>query len=248
MKAILTYHSIDSSGSPISVDEGTFRAHIAWLAAGQCRVVSLEELLHLPDDAAAVSLTFDDGFQNFADIAWPLLREHGLAATVFVVSDHVGRDNAWSSAKPTSVPILPLMNWDTLGQVADQGVTLGSHTRTHPDLRLSSISSLTDEIVGAAARIRAETGRQPKAFAYPYGSFSRAAIAQVGATHSLACTTELRALRAGDDPLQLPRFDAYYFRRTGVLESWGSGAFRRYVWLRASGRFVRRALELTRVW
>lgn len=245
MKAILTYHSIDASGSPISIDEASFRAHVSWLAAGHCRVVSVEELLQLPDDAAAVSLTFDDGFQNFADFAWPLLHEHGLSATVFVVSDHAGRDNAWSSAKGANVPILPLMSWDTLGRLAEEGVTLGSHTRTHPNLRFASIPSLTDEIAGAAARIRTHTGKHPKTFAYPYGALNRAAVAKVGTTHSLACTTELRALRAGDDPLQLPRLDAFYFRRPGMLESWGSGAFRRYVWLRASGRFVRRALELT---
>jgi peptidoglycan/xylan/chitin deacetylase (PgdA/CDA1 family) len=124
-------------------------------------------------------------------------------------------------------------------------VQLGSHTLTHPDLRSLSGRMLIDEVESAAARITSETGCRPRSFAYPYGAFNRDVVGVVGATHSLACTTELRPVRAGDDPLQLPRLDAYYFRRPGVLETWGSGAFRRYVWLRSHGRRVRQAIEIT---
>ena len=245
MKAILTYHSIDSSGSPISVDESSFHTHVSWLAAGHCRVVPLETLIRLPEDDAAVALTFDDGFQNFADVAWPMLRAHGLPATVFVVSDHVGRDNAWPSAKGSSIPILPLMTWETLGRIAAEGVTIGSHTRTHANLRMLPSEMLDEEIGGAAQDIRACMGVDPTTFAYPFGAHNRAAAAAARVSHSYACTTELRTLRTGDDPFRLPRLDAYYFRRPGLLESWGTGAFRRYVWLRSSGRLVRRALEMT---
>ena len=86
MRAILTYHSVDESGSPISIAPAAFRRHVAWLAAHGPRVVSVDELLRLPPTAAAVALTFDDAFVNFADLAWPLLREHRLPATVFVPS------------------------------------------------------------------------------------------------------------------------------------------------------------------
>ena len=245
MKAILTYHSIDSSGSPISIDETTFGAHVRWLAAGNCKVVSLEELIKLPDDAAALAITFDDGFANFEELAWPMLRQYALPVTMFVVTDHVGRDNAWSSAKRATVPILPLMSWQTLGRLTQEGLRLGSHTRTHPNMRLISNSSLIDEVEGAAARIKSEIGYRPSSFCYPYGAFDRVVSDVVGSTHSIACTTELRPVRTDEDPLQLPRLDAYYFRRPGLLETWGSGAFRRYVWLRAHGRRVRRALEIT---
>ncbi|MEO7103062.1 MAG: polysaccharide deacetylase family protein, partial [Gemmatimonadaceae bacterium] len=103
---ILTYHSIDASGSPISVAPDVFRSHIRWLATSGQRVVRLNELSVLPDDADAMALTFDDGFANFAGIAAPLLLEAGLSATVFIVTDRAGLTNEWSAAADEGLPVL----------------------------------------------------------------------------------------------------------------------------------------------
>jgi peptidoglycan/xylan/chitin deacetylase (PgdA/CDA1 family) len=241
VKAILTYHSIDNSGSPISVTAERFRLHAGWLARSGIQVVTLPELAALPPTSNAVALTFDDAFVNFRDIAWPILRDCGLAATLFVVTDCAGRTNDWGGVAHANIPTLPLLDWDALGRLADEGVELGSHTRTHPNLRRLSGRHLIDEVEGAAARIIAETGRRAASFAYPYGSFDKQIAAVVGGVHKYACTTELRPLNSADQPMTLPRLDAYYFRRAGTLEAWGSGNFRRYVWLRASGRRLRAA-------
>ena len=96
MRAILTYHSIDESGSPISISEDVFRSQITWLAKGHVKVVPLETLMRMPASANAVALTFDDGFVNFGDVAAPLLADHGLPSTLFVVTDAAGRTNRWS--------------------------------------------------------------------------------------------------------------------------------------------------------
>jgi peptidoglycan/xylan/chitin deacetylase (PgdA/CDA1 family) len=240
MKAILTYHSIDDSGSVISIDQRTFMAHARWLAANVA-VVPLAEL-RTTEHQHAVAITFDDGFQNFADAALPVLREHALPATVFVATGCVGLTNEWAiGAKPT-VPQLPLMNWDTLGRITDHDITIGSHTRTHPDLRQVRGERLQAEIVGAAVEIARRLGTRPAALAYPYGEYDDAALAMARSRYQLACTTELRTLHQNDDALQLPRLDAYYFRRPGLLEQFGSQAFRRFIWVRRHGRAVRRVL------
>lgn len=242
MRAILTYHSIDPSGSVISVDADRWRAHARWLGSGAVRVLGLEELVRGDSEGDTVALTFDDGFANFADEAWPPLREHALPVTLFVVSDHAGRTNAWSGKNHPDVPTLPLLAWDAIARLAEEGVTIGAHTRTHPDLRTLDPSALADELEGAAERIAAETGRRPSAFAYPYGATDERVTAAAGRAYRLACTTEFRALEPGEDPSALPRLDAFYFRAPGRLESWGSGSFRRYVWLRGRARRVRSAL------
>lgn len=247
MKAILTYHSIDDSGSPISVPEATFRGHVQWLANSGIAVVSLDELMRMPDDTDAIAITFDDGFANFGSVAWPLLQEHELPVTLFVVSDHAGASNSWSSPRFPDVPRMPLLDWTELGMLAEAGLHLGSHTRHHPDLRTLSGSSLADEIAGAAEQIQARTGTRPRSFAYPYGACNDTVVAAVRGHHEIACTTELRPLGKREDWLRLPRLDAFYFRRPGLLEGWGSGAFQRYLWMRASGRRLRRALEMTGV-
>jgi peptidoglycan/xylan/chitin deacetylase (PgdA/CDA1 family) len=246
VRAILTYHSVDDSGSPVSVSPETFRRHVRWLASGRLRVVTVPELLRVPDDADAVALTFDDGLRSFGDVAAPLLAEHGLPATLFVVSDRAGATSAWPDAatrRGPKAPTFPLLDWPTLRRLAERGgVELGAHTRTHRDLTRLRGAELADEVDGCAARIVEETGRRPDAFAYPYGAYDADAVAAVARSYAWACTTDLRALAPADRPHLLPRLDAYYLRAPGALESWGSAAFRRRLWLRAGARRVRRTL------
>jgi peptidoglycan/xylan/chitin deacetylase (PgdA/CDA1 family) len=243
MRAVLTYHSIDSSGSPISVGAATFQSHLRWLAGSGVQVVTLERLLELPAEADAVAITFDDGFANFASAAWPSLREYGFPVTLFVVSDFVGRSNSWGRFRGVSIPDLPLLDWKTLVQLAEEGVRLGSHSRTHPDLRAVSESELREEIEGSASSILAETGHVPASFAYPYGFWDADVVAAVRETYRTACSTELRPLAAQTDAWCLPRLDAFYVRRAGCLESWGTARFQRHLWFRSGVRRVRNTLR-----
>ena len=78
MRAILTWHSLDRSGSPISVPPEEFRRQVEWLAASGVRAVTVGKLLELPDEEDAAALTFDDGFANFGEAAAPVLSEYGI--------------------------------------------------------------------------------------------------------------------------------------------------------------------------
>lgn len=242
MRAILTYHSVDGSGSAISVDDAAFRAHVDWLASGTVKVVSLETLTGAGAPDNAVALTFDDAFRNFADAAWPRLRDHQLPVTLFVVSDRVGATNAWGGRDAPGIPTLPLMDWDALARASEEGVTLGAHSRTHPDLRRLDDAGLADELAGSAETIARRTGRRPATFAYPYGAVDARVAGAAGSSFRLACTTALRPLGAHDAPLQLPRLDTYYLRDAARLATWGTPGFRRYLALRAGLRRVRATL------
>lgn len=223
MRAILTYHSLDDSGSPISVPPAVFAQHAAWLRSGRAQVTTIPELLALPTSADAVAITFDDGFANFATEAAPRLA--GLPATLFVVSDHVGQTNAWRGRDAPGIPTLPLLDWSALGRLAESGVTLGAHTRTHPDLAAMSRSQVDDELAGCAERVLAETGIRPQQFAYPYGSTTPTVVESAATYFAQSVTTELRALSGTELLAELPRIDMYYFRRPGQLEAWGTTAF-----------------------
>src|SRR5512145_338101 len=96
MRAILTYHSIDDSGSPVSVPPAVFSQHVRWMARSGVRVLPLADMLTLDrdDPSPAVAITFDDGFRNFRDAAAQLNRA-GFPVTLFVVTGHVGATNAW---------------------------------------------------------------------------------------------------------------------------------------------------------
>jgi peptidoglycan/xylan/chitin deacetylase (PgdA/CDA1 family) len=242
MRGILTYHSIDESGSPISVPEATFRSHVRFLASGAVSVVPLTRIADMPVDADAVALTFDDGFANFSSTALPLLRDHQLAATVFVVSEHAGRRNDWGGRAAPGIPVLDLMSWSEIGAAADAGIEIGAHTRTHPDLTTVSAQAMEDEIRGASDRIETELGRRPTSFAYPYGAVNEAAATLAGDAFERSCTTEFRPVSADEVRHRLPRLDAWYFGAPGQLEAWGAPAFRRRLWMRRQARRVRRLI------
>ncbi len=239
MRAILTYHSIDSSGSPISVSREAFAGHVRWLASGAVRVVPLTEIVRGAADGDAVALTFDDGFANVAESAVPLLRDHALPATVFVVSGQVGGTNAWGGREQAGIPTLPLMDWDALGALGASGIELGAHTRRHPKLDTVGVNALSDEIEGGADEIERRTGCCPSTFAYPYGIAPAAAAAVVRRRFDVGVTTQLRVLAPDDDLALLPRLDAYYFRRADGLDAWGTARFRAWLGLRAAVRAVR---------
>jgi peptidoglycan/xylan/chitin deacetylase (PgdA/CDA1 family) len=243
MKAILAYHSIDDSRSPISLTARGFEAQLDWLASNDVRVVGLTDLLALPDGDGAVALTFDDGFASFGAEAWPRLRERGLPATLFVVTGRVGKSNRWSGSGFLPVPEMPLLDWRALEALVAEGVEIGAHTRTHPDLRTISGPELEDEVVGAAGEIEERLGVAVRSFAYPYGVLSPAATAAVRTRFDAACTTEFRALRRVEDPCLLPRLDAFYFQSAGSRLPWGSAALGGYVRLRAGIRTVRPLLH-----
>lgn len=245
MRAILTYHSLDPSGSAISVSPADFRRQVSWLASGRVRVVPLPDLLRLPPTVNAIALTFDDGFVNFAEVAAPLLRDYSLPATLFVVAGHVGGSNAWGGRSDPRVPTLPLLSWDELGRLADQGVRLGGHTRTHPHLTRIAGNALLDELGGATETIRAETGRRPEEFAYPFGDVNPEVAAAAGQVYTIGCTTELRWVRPEEDPLQLPRLDMYYLRGAGALEGWGTLPFAGGLWARAQARRIKAMMTRT---
>jgi len=243
MRAILTYHSIDESGSAISISEDVFRAQIAWLAKSDVRVVSLDALMRLPSDANAVALTFDDGFVSFGDVAAPLLADHGMPSTLFVVADAAGRTNRWPGRTDRGVPELPLLGWTELGRLREQHVEIGAHTRSHVNLARLTNGRLHDEIVGGAERIRTETGYAPAVFAYPYGAVSDAAVGLVSSRFAWGCTTEMRSVSANEARALLPRIDMFYLRESGQLERWGTARFRYHLKLRAGARLVRRRLR-----
>lgn len=241
---MLTYHSIDASGSAISVAPNDFRRHMLWLAENRIRVVPLSTILDQPLDDA-IALTFDDAFQNFGEIALPVLAEFELPATLFVVSRRVGGTNSWQGTGGSAgIPTLPLLDWHGVARAAGQGIEIGAHSQTHPMLSLLSPADVTCEVAGSRDDIGRELGAPPQSFCYPYGDVNHeVCMAAADAGYRIAVTTELRPVKAvSDDPRLIPRIDMYYLRERGRLESWGTPAFSRHLAVRRTTRQLRRAL------
>jgi peptidoglycan/xylan/chitin deacetylase (PgdA/CDA1 family) len=217
-----------------------FERHLRWLVSGAVRVLSLDALLQAPAEHDAVALTFDDGFRNFGALAAPRLEAAGLPATVFVVSGHVGRTNAWGGVVTPGVPDLPLLDWDELDRLAGRGIDIGAHTRSHPDLTTLDAARARDELLGSADDIARRLGRRPVTFAYPFGATDEAVIAAAAGVFDVACTTEFALVATGSTRAALPRLDAFYFRDDDRLATFGTAGFERFVRRRGWLRRIRR--------
>jgi peptidoglycan/xylan/chitin deacetylase (PgdA/CDA1 family) len=239
--AILTYHSLDPSGSVISVRPEVFRSHIQSLADSGIPVVPLGSI---QDSPGSVAITFDDGFRNLAEHAFPLLDRLCMPATVFVVSRYAGARNNWPSQPSSDVPRLPLLDWRELGNMPSR-VIVGAHTATHPHLTSLPASSSAAEVRESAEEIMGHTGRWPAAFAYPYGSLSRSVASIAAKYFDLAVGTELGFVVRSSDRFALPRLDMFYFRNTASLAGLFSAGSRAYVGLRSAARAARSRIALS---
>ena len=244
MRAVLMYHSIDDSGSVISVAPKVFAEHVAWLRRSGIRVLPLDALVAMDptDRGDAIALTFDDGFLNFGAAA-RVLEDHDLPATIFVVTSHVGRTNAWGGREQRGVPTLPLLGWSDLEALCAQGFGVGAHTHTHAVLTGLSRSRVEEEMEQCAIELDRRLGRFPRSLSYPYGAVNAAVAALAATRFDTAVTTEFAALSPGDSAVWIPRLDMYYFRHPRAIQRLGYGSLEWWVnWV----RWRRRARETMR--
>jgi peptidoglycan/xylan/chitin deacetylase (PgdA/CDA1 family) len=159
-----------------------------------------------PLPRGAVVITIDDGYlDNFA-IAYPILRRHGIVATIFLVSRRFDGVNDWDDEG--AVAGRPTVSTREVGIMAADGIRFGAHTREHPRLPDLADAEVEGEIAGSRADLERDLGMPIATFAYPYGSLDDRAVAAVAAAgFSGACTTECRLARQGDDPLLVPRIE-----------------------------------------
>ncbi len=129
-----------------------------------------------------MSLTFDDGLADTARVAGPILRRHGVAATVFPVLSFLGGPRRYASEKaraylladdgdPRTVPY-DFMTWDELDQWVESGGEVGGHTLSHPFLGSVDEASGLAEIKGCRQQLATRYGSPPRVFCYPFGDDS----------------------------------------------------------------------------
>lgn len=237
---IITYHSIDESGSVISTRPEVFRRQMEFLSDKGYRAVSLGQMVaELTENSSpplkTVALTFDDGFQNFFSEAFPVLEKHGFRATVFLVTDHCGGHNDWAG-NPPELPRSRLLDWPEIRQLNAGGIEFGVHTRTHPDLTKMSEPEIESEIAGAKTAIEDALGEKADTFAYPFGRFNPV-VKRIAEKHfKAACSTNLGKVRRGSDLHSLERIDSYYLSSQRVFGKLPTRTFDRYMQIRQAMR------------
>jgi peptidoglycan/xylan/chitin deacetylase (PgdA/CDA1 family) len=157
------------------------RTYASWLRAGDGRLA----------DAALV--TFDDGFADFAELAFPILRRLDIASTLFVTTGWLGRAGMLSAT--------------TVRDLAEAGVEVGAHSVSHRHLDLLADSEVEHELAGSRRTLEEITGRPVTSFAYPHGSHrarTKRMVACCGYTTAHAVKNAIS--HPADDPFAVARF------------------------------------------
>jgi peptidoglycan/xylan/chitin deacetylase (PgdA/CDA1 family) len=237
---ILMYHSIDSSGSPVSVPSPLFANHMEWLRHRNFEVISLRGALQTLKEKGPterkIVLTFDDGFANFYTDAFPLLAKYEMPCTVFLVSDYCGKRNDWPG-QYKSVPILPLLDWARIQELSRAQIEFGAHSCTHPVLTRLSPDCAMREIRQSQDSIQEKIGRPVSYFAYPYGIMNPMVRAMVAEHFEATLGTFLAETTSNDDLYNLSRIDIYYLAKR--FELIDSSFLSAYLMLRNSARRIR---------
>lgn len=197
---VLTYHRFGPGRrAPFCVPAETFERQMAWLArtGRACSLAQLRGFLggRRNLDDGAVLVTIDDGDPSVAEIALPILRRHGVPAVLFTLA---GRPEGFRVLEDAE-----------LRRLADAGVDIGSHSLTHRSMARIPVEEAVREARDSRRRLEDLLGRPVTAFAYPFGtradySETTAAILRE-AGYDLAFTSQHGAVRAGLDPMALPR-------------------------------------------
>jgi peptidoglycan/xylan/chitin deacetylase (PgdA/CDA1 family) len=205
---IIYYHRIDDEMHRSCVTPAAFRAQMQLLRDRGHRVVPLADLARgltgrEPFAPGTVAITFDDGFADNYEHAFPVLAGLALPATVFVTTGAIGGELRVLRDRAGGIPAL---TWAQIREMQQGGIAIGSHTVSHPYLTRLSADALAQELTQSRTAIAAETGMATDLFCYPHGDEDetvRAAVRTAG--YRLAVATRPGPVTAGSDPLALAR-------------------------------------------
>ncbi len=202
---ILIYHQVEAGlGRQMEVSLEDFRRQMEWLSAN-LHVVDLGEALvrwHSPGSQQLVVLTFDDGYRDTFETAFPVLSESGLPFTIYLATESI----------ETGIPLGPAegadpLTWDQIGVMLESGlVTVGAHTHRHSDLRKLSTEAVEEELGLSDDLIEMRLGVRPTHFAYPWGFWSSSADSPVKERYSSAALAGSRRPTKDLNPHLLRRY------------------------------------------
>lgn len=168
---ILMYHYIsvppedaDIYRTDLSVAPDVFREQMAYLHDNGYTTIDFYTLSRriaqqgeLPDKP--VILTFDDGYLEHYENAFPILQEYGLVATFFIITEFVDFGNP------------AYMNWEMIEEMSAAGMSMEPHTKTHLNLNEHDRDFQIYQLLGSLQTMEAHIGYRPRFLSYPGGRY-----------------------------------------------------------------------------
>jgi peptidoglycan/xylan/chitin deacetylase (PgdA/CDA1 family)/glycosyltransferase involved in cell wall biosynthesis len=219
---VLMYHKVPErpieTKHKIFVTKGTFRRQMQILKKRGFTTLDFHDLKRYLEESRQLEnfpkkpilLTFDDGYKDNLENAAPILKEFGFKGTVFVLSDRAVTHNVWDTSVDPSEPRHELMNTEQIQLCASQGLSVGSHGRSHRDLTSLPVEESWDEIRQSKLELENQLKSKIVAFAYPYGKYDSLREQQTfEAGYDFAVATDSGALRLEENPYAIFRVNIF---------------------------------------
>lgn len=232
---ILLYHAVtDTPGSHIAdftVSPSDFERQLDVLVATEYRCITFSRLVdelsalksHSSDagDAGAdlrstAVITFDDGYADFAENALPALRERSLESTMYVTT-------GWLEGRTPREPGPSdrMLDWAQLPELTAQGVEIGAHSHSHPQLDTLRSAALWDELARPKELLEDVLAQRVRSVAYPHGYHGpRVRRATRAAGYDSAAAVRDRLRPEGEDILRFSRLTVMSSTTPDELATW----------------------------
>lgn len=197
---IFMYHYIreysnsnDSIGENLSVSPKKFKEHLTWLKDNDYQTV-FPNFFKNPEPLSfkPIILTFDDGYQDAYDNAFPLLQKYQMAGMFYLIVNKIGTPG--------------YLTWNEIVEMQKAGMSFGSHTLTHSNLKNLSPANLEREIKGSKEILGQKLGQEITDFCYPSGKYGNEVLKELQTdNYQTAVTTNSGISSLKDNPFLLKR-------------------------------------------
>jgi peptidoglycan/xylan/chitin deacetylase (PgdA/CDA1 family) len=169
---VLMYHHIDIPPQnadkfrlDLTVTPQQFRLQMAWLRESGYTPITPEQYVAAvsygePLPRKPILLTFDDGYRNAYEHAFPILKEFGFVGTFFVVTDWIALQE-----RPG------IMTWAQVKEMHRAGMAIHSHSREHQDMRGRNQAWFDAHILASYIALEEQLGIQVRLFCFPSGKY-----------------------------------------------------------------------------
>ncbi|WP_280149143.1 polysaccharide deacetylase family protein [Bacillus safensis] len=178
---ILMYHSI-SSGNSLRVPKSEFASHMKWLKDNDYVTLSPEEAYRVfttnsMPSKKSVLITFDDGYTDNYTKAFPILKQYGMKATIFMIEQSIGRPHHLTD--------------EQMDEMMAHGISIESHTIHHLELNRLSKQQQEDELKGSKTFFDQWFSQRTRMVSYPVGRYNEETLKLAKeAGYQMAVTTE----------------------------------------------------------
>jgi len=189
--------------------EDMFKKHLQYLKDKNYTVITFKDLDKIgwrnrfEKGKKYIILTFDDGYKDNYDLAFPILKEFNFKATIFLMGSLTY--NEWD-VKAGGERKFSLMSVEMIKEMQDYGIEFGAHTFNHPKLNTLSNEEIEHQIVDVKKPLEEKIGKEIITFAYPYGilnDYAKEMAKKAGYTFALA--TDSGSVCLSDDLYQIRR-------------------------------------------